>query len=231
MESGAIKDSQLSASSELNAAHGVHFSRLRPKLPTGRPGAGGKPPIPGWKPPRPRPGGRPLPNCWVASFKDHNPWLQVDLKNTVEVIGIATQGLVTKYKIQFREMDHQPIKIHKKTGEQSETVRIIVHSKNSFTEAGWLHQIDDIDDTLCGGHKLKCLHNLNPCVTVVVEILSLLWRHMRPDCVLFWPVWVVAHVIDLWMRLFNHCLRVFLIEFHIINWGSRFFPSFFLHFS
>lgn len=136
MESGAIKDSQLSASSEFNAAHGVHFSRLHPKLPTGRPGAGGRPPRPGGRPPRPggrppgpggrppRPGGRLLPNCWVASLTDHNPWLQVDLKNTVAVIGIATQGLVTKYKIQFREMDHQPFKIHKKIGEKSETVRM-----------------------------------------------------------------------------------------------------------
>ncbi|XP_044175926.1 EGF-like repeat and discoidin I-like domain-containing protein 3 isoform X2 [Acropora millepora] len=126
MESGAIKDSQLSASSEFNKAHGVHFSRLRPKLPTGRPGAGGKPPGQGWKPPRPggrppRPGGKRLPNCWVASFNDHNPWLQVDLKNIVAVIGIATQGLVTQYKIQFREMDHQPFKVHKKIGEKSET--------------------------------------------------------------------------------------------------------------
>ena len=121
MESGAIKDSQLSASSEFNKAHGVHFSRLRPKLPTGRPGDRWKPPRPGGRPPRP--GGKRLPNCWVASFNDDNPWLQIDLKNIVAVIGIATQGLVTQYKIQFREMDHQPFKVHKKIGEKSETVR------------------------------------------------------------------------------------------------------------
>ncbi|XP_068724756.1 EGF-like repeat and discoidin I-like domain-containing protein 3 isoform X2 [Montipora capricornis] len=156
MESKAIKDFQISASSSLDYVHGAQFARLHSKWcgrrPTGKlclgvrpsshPGQGGKPPGPGGKPPGPGgkppgPGGKPpggghRPNAraWVAGNSDKNPWLQVDLKNTIGVIGIATQGgssrigpgWVTNYKIRYREASRQPFKIYKKNGDRSETI-------------------------------------------------------------------------------------------------------------
>ena len=118
MESKAIKDFQISASSSLDDVHGAQFARLHSKWcerrPTGRlcqgvrlsshPGQGGRPPGQGGKPPGqggrplgqgwkpPGAGHRPKARAWVAGDSDKNPWLQVDLTNTTGVIGIATQG-------------------------------------------------------------------------------------------------------------------------------------------
>ncbi|KAL9953924.1 hypothetical protein ACROYT_G041399 [Oculina patagonica] len=82
IESGAILDSQMSASSEYNADHGAAMARLHRTI-----GAG----------------------SWVAGTNDVNQWLQVDLLNDdTKVTGVATQGRssdnhwVTKYKVEYR---------------------------------------------------------------------------------------------------------------------------------
>ena len=83
MESGAISDGQVSASSAL---YDTHQGRLNVKYPAGL--AGG----------------------WLAEVNDSNQWLQVDLLGVnVTVTGVATQGRsdadewVTRYKIQHSE--------------------------------------------------------------------------------------------------------------------------------
>ncbi|XP_068679129.1 EGF-like repeat and discoidin I-like domain-containing protein 3 isoform X1 [Montipora foliosa] len=146
MESKAIKDFQISASSSLDDIHRAQFARLHSKWcgrrPTGRlcqgvrpsrhPGQGGRPSGQGGKPQGCKPPGsghKPMARAWVAGDSDKNPWLQVDLQNAIGVIGIATQGgssrfgpgWVTKYKIQYREASWQPFKIYKKNGDRSET--------------------------------------------------------------------------------------------------------------
>ena len=64
---------------------------------------------------------------WVAGRKNTNQWLQVDLKQTTRVIGIATQGRhdfdqwVTKYKLQYGD-DGQTFRVYKRNGDISDTV-------------------------------------------------------------------------------------------------------------
>ena len=70
MESGAIFDSQITASSVFNDRHAVPNVRLHFK--------GSKNPV--------RYAG------WVPGVKNTNQWLQVDLQQTTRVIGIATLG-------------------------------------------------------------------------------------------------------------------------------------------
>jgi len=87
MESGAILDEQLSASSEYDDTyHGVIKARLR--LPVSSSSAG----------------------SWVTYSNNADQWLQVDLKiQDTKVSGVATQGRdtldyehwVTKYKLQY----------------------------------------------------------------------------------------------------------------------------------
>ena len=81
MESGNIKDDQITASSEWdNTSYGAILGRLN------RQGKGGS---------------------LVARYRDLNQWLQVDLRSQyTSVTGVATQGRssysqwVTKYKLQ-----------------------------------------------------------------------------------------------------------------------------------
>lgn len=81
MESGKIKDGQISASSEYTSdKHGARFARLNKNL------GGGS---------------------WVAKTKDKNQWLQISLGTKVKVTAVASQGRtlydqwVTKYKLQY----------------------------------------------------------------------------------------------------------------------------------
>ena len=84
MESGAIADGQISASSEWNSNHAAHQARLH------FPGAPGKS------------------ASWSARVNNANQWLQIDLGNkNPKVTAIATQGRgdydqwVTKFKLEY----------------------------------------------------------------------------------------------------------------------------------
>ena len=105
MESGAIFDSQITASSMSNDRHAAPNARLHFK--------GSENPV--------RHGG------WVAREKNINQWLQVDLQHIIRVIGIATQGKpaskqwVTKYKLQYGD-DGQTFRVYKRDGDVSDTV-------------------------------------------------------------------------------------------------------------
>ncbi|CAH3154101.1 unnamed protein product [Pocillopora meandrina] len=105
MESGAIFDSQITASSMLNDNLAAPNARLHFK---------------GSKNPLRRAG-------WVAGVKNINQWLQVDLQHITRVIGIATQGRhdfeqwVTKYKLQYGD-DGQTFRVYKRNGDISDTV-------------------------------------------------------------------------------------------------------------
>ena len=87
MESGAIADSQITASSEFNEKHSTRQARLRTKETVNARGA------------------------WVSLKNDLNQWLQVDLRKITPVTHVATQGrnswspaqMVTKYKLQFSD--------------------------------------------------------------------------------------------------------------------------------
>ncbi|KAL9957484.1 hypothetical protein ACROYT_G039122 [Oculina patagonica] len=87
MESRAIENKQITASSEDNARHLAIYGRLHfQEIPTQAAGA------------------------WVANAGDNNPWLQIDLGDQyTKLRGVGTQGRnsstypqwVTKYKLQF----------------------------------------------------------------------------------------------------------------------------------
>jgi len=104
MESGAILDSQISASSVYQSTHAAQHARLNFKaagLATG---------------------------SWSARLNDKNQWLQVDLLQTTEVTCVATQGRdivrqwVTKYKLQCGDDGHT-FKFYKhRIGDHSDTV-------------------------------------------------------------------------------------------------------------
>lgn len=83
METGAILDSQIIASSEYDAIHSPIYARLHSIA-----GAG----------------------SWVAGTNDVNQWLAIDLLNEdTKVTGVATQGRaadehwVTSYKLQYSD--------------------------------------------------------------------------------------------------------------------------------
>ena len=103
MESGAILDSQISASSVFSITHAAQQARLHFKAAGSTTGS------------------------WSAGLSDMNPWLQVDLLHTTEVTRIATQGRnkvqqwVTKYKLQYGEDGHT-FKFYKQIGDHSDTV-------------------------------------------------------------------------------------------------------------
>ena len=86
MESGAISDAQISASSQWDANHAAFQGRLHFQK---SPGIAGS---------------------WSARTNDVNQWLQIDLGNQVtKVTRLATQGRnaysqwVTKYKLQYSQ--------------------------------------------------------------------------------------------------------------------------------
>ena len=107
MESGAIFDSQITASSVYTFKHAASNARLHFK---------------GTENPLRRAG-------WAAKEKNTNQWLQVDLQQTTRVIGIATQGRhdwdqwVTKYKLQYGD-DGLTFRIYKRNVDTSDTVWI-----------------------------------------------------------------------------------------------------------
>ena len=106
LESGAINDSQITASSELDSYHGVTRARLHAReIDAYRRGA------------------------WVPATTDLNQWLQVDLGKITAVTHVATQGrniysplqMVTEYKLQFSG-DGTLFVFYKRQGEPSDAV-------------------------------------------------------------------------------------------------------------
>ena len=104
MESGAVLDSQISASTEFNSNLAARRARLHLKAGEGH-GAG----------------------SWTARQKNDNQWLQVDLNETTRVMGIATQGRngspqwVKNYKLQYGD-DRQTFTFYRGNGDTSDTV-------------------------------------------------------------------------------------------------------------
>ena len=105
MESGAITDSQITASSEWNSQHGPERARLHTKETSTGTGA------------------------WASLTNDLNQWLQVDLNKITPVTHVATQGrnsrspvqMVTMYKLQFSD-DGASFLFYKRQGESSDAV-------------------------------------------------------------------------------------------------------------
>ena len=105
MESGAIADSQITASSEWNVKHSPKQARLHTKETLNARGA------------------------WACLTNDLNQWLQVDFGKITPVTHVATQGRnsftheqwVTKYKLQFSD-DGTSFLFYKGQGESSEAV-------------------------------------------------------------------------------------------------------------
>lgn len=105
MESGAISDAQISASTQYDSEHGPKNARLRNTQGKG---------------------------SWVAGLNDVNQWLQVDLAGLKIVTGIATQGRhsehemwVTKYKLQYSN-DAASFQVYKQQGQNVDKVQIYV---------------------------------------------------------------------------------------------------------
>ena len=107
MESGAIADSQITASSEWSSHNSPKRARLYTRE-TDRRSFGG---------------------AWSSSANDSNPWLQVDLGKITPVTHVATQGRnfwatgqwVTRYKLQFSN-DGATFLFYKRQGESSDAV-------------------------------------------------------------------------------------------------------------
>lgn len=106
MESGAIADSQITASSQYSAAHGWIRARLNMKI-------NGK-----------------LSGGWSVARGEKSPWIQVDLLHVTTVKGVATQGRnrvsqwVTTYKLQYSN-DGQTFNDYKEEGQSA--VKVIVY--------------------------------------------------------------------------------------------------------
>ncbi|XP_078365168.1 EGF-like repeat and discoidin I-like domain-containing protein 3 isoform X2 [Oculina patagonica] len=127
MESGAILDSQITASTVYDANHAAHQARLHFK----------------------RSGD--IQGGWSARPSDNNQWLQVDLQRTTRVTRIATQGRyrynqwVTEYKLQYGE-DGQTFKTYRRIGDQSDTIfqgntekdTVVYHDLNPIIEARYI---------------------------------------------------------------------------------------------
>ena len=107
MESGAIADSQITASSEYDIYHSPKRARLHTKEAGLAIGTG----------------------AWASLTNDLNQWLQVDLGKNTPVTHVATQGrnsysptqTVTKYKLQFSD-DAASFLFYKRQGEFSDAV-------------------------------------------------------------------------------------------------------------
>ena len=106
MESGAIANSQLSASSEYDVYHSRFRARLHTKE-TSRYAIG----------------------AWSSLLTDLNQWIQVDLGEIKNVTHIGTQGrnayspaqYVTRYKLQYSE-NGTTFWFYKKEGQSSDVV-------------------------------------------------------------------------------------------------------------
>ena len=106
MESGAIFDDQLSASSHWDSNHAARRARLHLKE-QGRKQSG-----------------------WSSRVNDLNQWLQVDLRSLIRVTGLATQGRdssksqlqwVTRFQLQY-SVDEIIFQFYKKPGNNSAKV-------------------------------------------------------------------------------------------------------------
>ena len=108
MESGAIANSEIIASSEWDVKHSPKQARLHIKETANGRGA------------------------WVSLTDDLNQWLQVDLRKITPVTHVATQGrnswspvqMVTKYKLQFSD-DGASFLFYKRQGESSDAVNVL----------------------------------------------------------------------------------------------------------
>ena len=109
MESRAITDAQITASSEHNAVHAASHARLNFQEILNK-AAGG----------------------WAAHASDDNPWLQVDLgAQYTNVTRVATQGRnslnfpqwVTKYKLQYSD-NGKIFKYYREPGQDTDKVKI-----------------------------------------------------------------------------------------------------------
>ena len=116
MESRAITDAQITASSEHSAVHAASHARLNfQEIPNKAAGA------------------------WVANASDDNPWLQIDLGarfNKVIMTGVATQGgnslnysqWVTNYKLQYGD-NGEAFQYYKELGQNKEKVKLLYFSE------------------------------------------------------------------------------------------------------
>ena len=117
MESGAITDSQITASSEFDIYHSPRRARLHTKEVGHGIGTG----------------------AWSSLTNDLNQWLQVDLGKITPVTHVATQGrnsyspvqMVTKYKLQFSD-DGASFLFYKRQGESSDAVNRNTITRYSF---------------------------------------------------------------------------------------------------
>ena len=108
MESGAITDWQITASSQLNANHAAILGRLHSQH--------------SWKA-----------GAWSANTNDVNQWLLVDLIGQYKVTRVATQGRnsstyqqwVTKYKLQYSN-NTASFQYYKEHGKKEHKVKLIV---------------------------------------------------------------------------------------------------------
>ena len=117
MESKAIVDAQISASSQLDGNHSAAQARLHFKANKGF--AGG----------------------WSALKNDSNQWLQVDLGSYTRVTRVATQGSnaynewVAKYRLQYSD-DGTTFLYHKDAGDSAVKVFLCVERSNYFRVRG-----------------------------------------------------------------------------------------------
>ena len=119
MESGAITDGQITASSEWSVNHAAVQGRLHYEANGHKKGA--------WSP-----------NTRV----DDDTWLQIDLaSNHTAVTGVATQGrnghpsvqCVTKYNLQYSD-DQVNFKYYMEQGQGTKKVKIALHSPVTISQ-------------------------------------------------------------------------------------------------
>ena len=116
MESGAIADSQITASSEYDVKHSPKQARLHTRERAGK-----------------------AIGAWASLANDLNQWLQVDLGKITPVTHVATQGrnsyspaqMVTKYKLQFSN-DGASFLFYKRQGVSSDAVNRKIATRYSF---------------------------------------------------------------------------------------------------
>ena len=109
MESGAISDNQISASSQQGDNYGPQRGRLNMKISGVKQGG------------------------WVPLQTDLTPWIQVNLDRYIRVTRVATQGRdgfeqwVTKYTLRY-SVDEASFQFYKKEHENSAKERSCYHS-------------------------------------------------------------------------------------------------------
>ena len=121
MESGAITDGQITASSQYNGNHAAAQGRLHFNTTAGKAGA------------------------WVVATRDNNQWLQIDLgSNNFTVTRVATQGrnghvnlqAVTKYNLQYSD-DEVNFQYYKEQGQTKSKVKK-TSPKCCMDKSNWL---------------------------------------------------------------------------------------------